>query len=411
MRHALILAGSLVAGLMCAAALMMAVSRDANEAVATGSLLLGFSVGWALLAVLSTRFTDRPERWAAVPATAMAIAGIALLAMSPGADGMTTLGWLFSPLLLALVVWMVIQVRRQPRSRARGLLLYPVFGVLAVAATGCGYESVRSATEDPAPLAKGQRLIDVGGHRLAISCTGSGSPAVVLEPGLGESAREMARLIAPMAARTTRVCVYDRAGHGRSDAAPSKNADAAHDLHELLRRAAVPAPYVIAGHSLGGPHALDYARRFPADVAGVVLIDSMNPKKTSMFEGGDSLLDVLPTLARTGLGRLLLDERDGPPVAQTEQLVRDIKAMPAELDQAAQLDGLGDLPLAVVSAGTGTQAGWSADQARLATLSSRSDHRTIPHATHASLVEEPRDAARSAAAIREVVRTVRGPQR
>jgi hypothetical protein len=149
----------------------------------------------------------------------MAIAGVTLLVAAPGPDAMTTLGWLFAPLLLALVVWMVTQVRRQPRSRARWLLLYPVFGVLALAATGWGYESVRSATEDPAPLAKGQRLVDVGGHRLAIACTGSGTPAVVLEPGLGESAREMARLIAPMAARTTRVCVYDRAGHGHRDAA------------------------------------------------------------------------------------------------------------------------------------------------------------------------------------------------
>jgi hypothetical protein len=62
MRHALIVAGSLMAGLLCAAVLVMAVSADANEPVATGSLLLGFAVGWGLLAVLSARVTDRPEQ-------------------------------------------------------------------------------------------------------------------------------------------------------------------------------------------------------------------------------------------------------------------------------------------------------------------------------------------------------------
>ena len=126
-----------------------------------------------------------------------------------------------------------------------------------------------------------------------------------------------------------------------------------------------------------------------------------------MFEGSDPVLDLLPTLARTGLGRLLCDPKDGEPVAQTQQLVRDIKAMPAELNQAAQLDSLGDRPLAVISAGTGTKPGWPVDQARLAKLSTRSEHRTIAGASHASLIEDARDAAQSSRAIRETVLAVR----
>ena len=73
----------------------------------------------------------------------------------------------------------------------------------------------------------------------------------------------MGRWIAPDVARTTTVCVYDRAGHGRSDAALAKHADAARDLHVLLERAHVPGPYVLAGHSPGGMFALSYTHRYP----------------------------------------------------------------------------------------------------------------------------------------------------
>ena len=62
------------------------------------------------------------------------------------------------------------------------------------------------------------RLIDVGGHKLHIDCTGTGSPTVVLEPGLGEPSTAMAWIARDVAA-TTRVCVYDRAGRGWSESA------------------------------------------------------------------------------------------------------------------------------------------------------------------------------------------------
>jgi pimeloyl-ACP methyl ester carboxylesterase len=217
----------------------------------------------------------------------------------------------------------------------------------------------------------------------------------------------MARWIAPSVARTTRICVYDRAGHGLSEAAPESKTDAARDLHVLLERSNLPGPYVVAGHSLGGIHALNYARRFPDDVAGVVLLDSMFPQRTSMFAGADPVLDVLPSLARTGIARLLFDPQDGDPTAQTRAFVRDVKAMPAQLDQAAKLKTLGGRPLAVVSAGEGSQAGWAADQDALAKLSTHSDHRTIAGSTHASLIDDMNDASQSSRAIADVVEAVR----
>jgi pimeloyl-ACP methyl ester carboxylesterase len=405
-RSAMIVAGSLLAGLVAALALVAGPFAGGREPAITGAIMLGFAVGWTLLAVLSVRLTDRPQRWAAVPAAAMAITGAALIVLAPGATALTALGWVWPPLLATLVVWMVVHARRQPASRLQPWLLYPVFGVLALAAAGGAYETLRNATDPALAQVAGSRLFDVDGHRLSIRCTGSGSPTVVLEPGLGESASAMARWIAPDVARTTTICVYDRAGHGRSDPAPAQGADAARDLHVLLARAHVPGPYVIAGHSLGGMFALSYAQRYPAQVGGIVLLDSMHPHQHNAFAGTDRVLAVVPTLARMGLARVLSDPKEGKPTAQAAQFVRDVDEMPAELNRAAKLTSLGDRPLAVVTAGTGSAAGWPGEQNDLATLSSTSVHRTVAGATHQSLIDDKSDAARSSRAIVDVVRAV-----
>jgi pimeloyl-ACP methyl ester carboxylesterase len=337
----------------------------------------------------------------------MGITGAALIALAPGSNTLTALGWVWPPLLLVLVTWMIVRARRRPASRLQPWLLYPIFAVLALTAIGGGYATLRDATDTPVAHVAVSRLIDVdGGRRLYIRSAGSGGPTVILEPGLGESAREMARLIAPEVARTTTVVVYDRAGHGRSDAEPANGVDAARDLHVLLERAHVPGPYVLAGHSLGGMFALSYAHRYPAEVGGIVLLDSMHPRQHNAFAGVDPLLALVPTLARTGLANLLFDRKDGDPTAQARQVVRDVEEMPAELNRAAQLTSLGDTPLIVLSAGTGSLPGWAAQQNDLARLSTDSVHRTIPGATHASLINDHVDAAQSSRAIRDVVKAV-----
>src|SRR3954452_20309825 len=406
-RPAVVVAGSLLAGLTTAVALVAGPLAGGREAVITGGLLLGFAAGWALLAVLSARLTDRPQRWAAVPAAAMSITATGLIALAPGATTLSALGWVWPPLLLVLVTWMILRARRRPASRLQPWLLYPIFAALALTAIGGGYQTLRTTTDEPVAHVAGSRLIDVGGgRRLYIRSTGSGGPTVILEPGLGESARAMARLIAPEVARTTTVVVYDRAGHGRSDAEPAAGADAARDLHVLLRRAHVPRPYVLAGHSLGGMFALSYAHRYPADVGGIVLLDSMHPHQHNAFGGMDPLLALVPTLARSGLASLLFDRKDGDPTAQARQVVRDVEEMPAELNRAAKLTSLGDKPLIVLSAGTGSLPGWAAQQNDLARLSTSSVHRNIPGATHASLINDHVDAAQSSRAIRDVVKAV-----
>ena len=97
------------------------------------------------------------------------------------------------------------------------MLLYVVIVTLAVASVGGGYETVREAADTRAYPMPGE-LIDVGGHGLHLSCTGSGSPTVVLEPGGGGMSSSLG-WIAPAVARDTRVCVYDRAGRGWSEPA------------------------------------------------------------------------------------------------------------------------------------------------------------------------------------------------
>jgi hypothetical protein len=157
-----IVAGCLISGLVAAIVLLAFPAAGAEEHVITGTVLLGFAVGWALLAILSVRFTDQPQRWAAVPAAFMALVGGGLLIFAPGDEALGASGWVWSPLLIALVVWMTVQARRHLRSRAGRWLLYPVFAVLALAAVGGGYETLRESIDRGAPRGAGSdaRLAD-----------------------------------------------------------------------------------------------------------------------------------------------------------------------------------------------------------------------------------------------------------
>src|SRR3989441_12156967 len=119
-------------------------------------------------------------------------------------------------------------------------------------------------------------LVDVGGRRLYVHCTGSGSPAVVLVSGLAETSTYWGGWIAPAVAQNTTVCVYDRAGQGWSDppASAQNGIAVASDLHTLLANAQIPGPYVLVGHSTGGAYIRVFAARYPDQVAGMVFLDS-----------------------------------------------------------------------------------------------------------------------------------------
>ncbi len=413
-RVGLVVAISVVVGLATATAFAVVAFAGGEEHVITGTAMLAFALGWALLAACSARWTDQPQRWAAVPAGFMGLVGACLVLFAPGADVLQALGWVWPPALLTLVAWMTIHARRQLRSRTRQWLLYPVFGLLALASFGGVYETVGESLSRRA-LPAGGLLIDVGGHRLYLQCSGSGSPAVVLEAGLGESSAAW-KTIVPALARQTRVCTYDRAGRGWSeDATGSRTGiQTAVELHTLLKRAREPGPYVLVGHSLGGAYVLNFAEQFPAHVAGIALVDSMTPDQftrvpgyASFYDGLHRVSGLLPSLARLGVGRIVGAEYS----AREARSFRDeVAEIPKTLKHAQALDGIGSKPLMVITAGRGQQAGWASAQDELTTLSAQSVHRLVPGATHTSLLDDETDAARSTRAIRDLVRLVRAAE-
>jgi pimeloyl-ACP methyl ester carboxylesterase len=305
-----------------------------------------------------------------------------------------------------------------------------------IASIGGGYQTVRESLDAKAYPPPGQ-LIDVGGHRLHLYCTGSGSPTVVLEPGGGASSSDFA-WIAPAVARDTRVCVYDRAGRGWSDPAdgPQDGAHIAADLHTLLERAQVPGPYVLAGHSFGGLYVLTFAARYPNEVAGMVLVDSTAPasaaklKTASRYDGGSydvlgRVSALISSTARLGLGRLYAQVASGslPPRSEGEfrasvatannlrSTIDEYVQANASTQEAASLRDFADKPLVVLTAGIGSDATHLADQNHLATLSTNSAHRVIDGADHVGLIGDEEHAAATTQAILDVVSSVRSPER
>ena len=120
----------------------------------------------------------------------------------------------------------------------------------------------------------GGQLYNVGGSNLCLYRAGAGGPTVVFLPGAGGFGLGYYNLHQRTAAFTTSV-LYDRGGTGWSDemALPRPAAAVARELHTLLAAAGLAGPYVLVAHSLGGIYARRFAQLFPADVAGLLLLD------------------------------------------------------------------------------------------------------------------------------------------
>ena len=174
--------------------------------------------------------------------------------------------------------------------------------VLFVTLAGATYQGAATAIERrrfPYP----GRMIDIGDHQLHIYCTGKGSPTVVLEaPAVGMSAAW--GWVQPAVAQTTRVCSYDRAGLGWSEAGdrPYDPSAVPDQLHVLLTRAGEQGPYVLVGHGLGAAFAKLFAGRFPGDVRSLVLIDP--PTTGNASAATMRLVSASPWLARAGVLRI-----------------------------------------------------------------------------------------------------------
>ena len=260
-----------------------------------------------------------------------------------------------------------------------------------------------SAGQPPAsqssPNAVGDALVDIGGRRLHVSCTGTGSPTVILEAGLGDSS-ETWKAVQPAVAGFTRVCAYDRAGKGTSDPDPRPEFRTSRviveDLSRLLRAAPVSGPYVLVGHSLGGAHIRLYASRFPKEVVGMVLVDASHEDQYTRIKS----TGVSPPLPAPGENSERAD-------------------MLASLDEVGKERWRADIPLVVVSHGrpiadvlpnitpeqvTRIEAAWLELQRELASRSSQGRLVIAQKSGHYVQVEEPGLVVQ---AIREVVQAVR----
>ena len=173
-----------------------------------------------------------------------------------------------------------------------------LFGVLA----GVTFQSISNALERRRYPHPG-RLVEVGNHQLHLYCVGEGLPTVVLEAPAGGLSMTWA-WVQDEVASTTRVCSYDRAGLGWSEASDGRYDPmrAADDLHALLQRSGEHAPVILAGQEYGAALARLYADRFPREVAGLVLVD--DPSERAGLDGSVRTAAAWPWLARVGLLRV-----------------------------------------------------------------------------------------------------------
>lgn len=161
------------------------------------------------------------------------------------------------------------------RRRVEATLLSILAVGLVVLAGICGYNALMLHA---ARLQMPGRLYSVNGHAMRLDCAGTGEPTIVLDAGLGNDGLIWGG-VQPVLSRTTRVCSYDRAGFGLSDALPGPR-DANHiadELHGLLTAAKVDGPVVLMVHSIAGVYLRAYATRYPAQLKGLVIVDGSTP--------------------------------------------------------------------------------------------------------------------------------------
>lgn len=144
---------------------------------------------------------------------------------------------------------------------------------------------VVSADAQPG-IAPPGKLVDIGGYRLHLNCTGKSGPTVVLISGAGDFSFDWS-LVQPGVSGFTRVCSYDFAGFAWSDPGPIPRTmrQEVYELHTLLKAARIKGPYVLIGHSLGGLIARVYAESYPSEIAGMVLVDATHEDTTLFLQG------------------------------------------------------------------------------------------------------------------------------
>jgi pimeloyl-ACP methyl ester carboxylesterase len=328
-------------------------------------------------------------------------------------------------------------------SRQHGCLFYVTraskfvaLALVALTMSGVVFQLVATERDRRTFLPPGQ-LVDIGGYKLHIHCTGKGSPTVILDAGRVAFSSHWG-WVQPEIAKTTRVCAYDRAGYGWSDPGPEPRTglQMTRELHALLQSADIDGPYVLVGHSMGGIYAMFYATGYPDEVAGIVLVDSPLdlPYEPGREPPGMRTLNNLFSalysgMARIGLTRLIFSsEKTGLPPPQNAEVIAfrstvlnadnqwaDVRSDPETRAQSRTMRSLGNKPLITVSAGNDdgmTEAEWQARVVAHLTRVSRyfSSNNTIvivQGANHASILWNEQYAAQVSQAIIRVIEAVR----
>lgn len=321
------------------------------------------------------------------------------------------------------------------RKRLRNALLILV-GLLCL---GSAYEQIGARLDRHRFTQIGQS-VNIGGRTLNLSCVGSGSPTVVFESAAGVPGYAWTKLQSQLA-KTNFACWYDRAGYGWSDPGPLPRTSSAvaRDLQQLLQAAAVPKPYVLVGHSIGGLDVRVFAGMYLGEVAGLVLVDASHEDQEAYtpenMKGVANRLPrpvhalscaMLPVMARVGVLRAtasVLAARSRPKNTD-EELMQFLSSRPKAIvavgsegchfsDSAAEARAagkLGDVPLIVLTAGipygdARFYHAWRDQlQPQLARLSTRGKQIVVEHGSHGMVADAP-DAVLSA--IREVIREAR----
>lgn len=190
--------------------------------------------------------------------------------------------------------------------------------------------------------AQTHHAVDVGGHRLDYVQDGAGGPAVVFETGLADSLDTWLSMVRAVSEYTTALA-YSRAGFGRSESgAPDHSVvHAVADLHALLHQLPIHPPFILVARSYGSLIARLYVSRYPADVAGLVLVDGTHEQQVQRFGQLDS---TYPAAFRAYFDSVLAGLPAGPQAAEIRETVR-IQAA----GTIAGLRPLPDIPLAVLT--------------------------------------------------------------
>jgi len=159
--------------------------------------------------------------------------------------------------------------------------------ILAAVSAAVAAQSASAASSFDQQLAfsKPQQMIDIGGRKLNLHCSGSGPLTVVFDSPSTDAGWSWVA-VQPQIAKRTRACVYDRAGLGFSDPSPREgiSGHAVEDLHALLGKAGIAPPYVMVGTSYGGANVQLYAYRYPAEVKGLVLVEPQHEDETERLD-------------------------------------------------------------------------------------------------------------------------------